>query len=51
VKRLGIADKWIEHGSQSELYAECGFDDNAVIAAVKEMLGDQKVRKGKRASA
>ena len=51
VKRLGIPDKWIEHGSQAELYAECGFDDKAVIAAVKEMLADRKGLKGKQASA
>ena len=38
VKRLGIPDRWIEHGSQKELYAECGFDDKALIAAVKEMV-------------
>ena len=38
VKRLGIPDKWIEHGSQKELYAECGFDEVALIASVKEML-------------
>jgi 1-deoxy-D-xylulose-5-phosphate synthase len=38
VKRLGIPDRWIEHGTQPELYAECGFDDVALIAAVKEML-------------
>lgn len=38
VKRLGIPDKWIEHGSQKELYAECGFDEAALVAAVKELL-------------
>jgi 1-deoxy-D-xylulose-5-phosphate synthase len=38
VKRLGIPDKYIEHGTQDELYAECGFDVNGMIAAVKEML-------------
>jgi len=38
VKRLGIPDRWIEHGTQPELYAECGFDDKALVAAVKEML-------------
>ncbi|MEO8068579.1 MAG: 1-deoxy-D-xylulose-5-phosphate synthase [Flavobacteriales bacterium] len=38
VKRLGIPDRWIEHGSQKELYAECGFDEVALVAAVKEML-------------
>jgi 1-deoxy-D-xylulose-5-phosphate synthase len=51
VMRLGIPDKWIEHGTQKELYAECGFDEAAVAAAVKELLAEQKASKGKRASA
>src|SRR4030095_8601590 len=38
VKRLGIPDRWIEHGSQKELYAECGCDDKALMGTVKEML-------------
>ena len=38
VKRLGIPDKFIEHGTQPELYAECGFDEAALMATVKEML-------------
>jgi 1-deoxy-D-xylulose-5-phosphate synthase len=38
VKRLGIPDKYIEHGTQDELYKECGFDVNGMIAAVNEML-------------
>ena len=38
MKRLGIPDRWIEHGSQKELYAECHFDEVALMAAVKEML-------------
>jgi len=38
VKRLGIPDRWIEHGTQNELYVECGFDEQAVAAAVREML-------------
>ena len=42
VKRLGIPDEFIEHGSQNELYAECNYDDKALVAAVGEMLG-QKV--------
>ena len=41
----------IEHGSQKELYAECGFDEAALIAAAKEMLAEQKSLKEKRASA
>lgn len=51
MKRLGIPDKWIEHGSQKELYAECGFDDKALIAAVKEMLPHHKAMMSTRVSA
>ncbi len=42
VKRLGIPDRWIEHGTQNELYAECGFDDKALVATVKEMMGEER---------
>ncbi len=51
VKRLGIPDRWIEHGTQPELYTECGFDDKALVAAVKEMLGEKPAVKGVQASA
>lgn len=42
VKRLGIPDKFIDHGEQKELYTECGFDANAIIATVKEMIEVKK---------
>ena len=45
VKRLGIPDAFIEHGTQAELYAECGFDDVALVAAVKEMLGAEGAKR------
>jgi 1-deoxy-D-xylulose-5-phosphate synthase len=51
IKRLGIPDRWIEHGTQPELYAECGIDDKALVAAVKEMLGEEKSSKGIKVSA
>ena len=51
MKRLAIPDKFIEHGTQPELYRECGIDDVAVVEAVKEMLGEQKSVKGIKASA
>ncbi len=38
VKRLGIPDKWIEHGEQSELWDECGFDVKAIVETAKEMV-------------
>jgi 1-deoxy-D-xylulose-5-phosphate synthase len=38
VKRLGIPDRFIEHGEQRELYAECGFDVAAISNAVRSMV-------------
>jgi 1-deoxy-D-xylulose-5-phosphate synthase len=38
VKRLGIPDAWIEHGTQDELYAECGYDETAIRNAVLEFV-------------
>jgi 1-deoxy-D-xylulose-5-phosphate synthase len=35
VKRLGIPDEYIEHGEQAELWAECGYDSNAIVEAVR----------------
>ena len=42
VKRLGIPDKFIEHGTQPELYNECHFDDKAIVETVKSLLGKQE---------
>ncbi len=42
VKRLGIPDKYIEHGTQDELYAECHYDRAAMVAAAIEMVGSKK---------
>ena len=38
VKRLGISDRVIEHGKQKELYAECGYDTNAIITTSVELI-------------
>jgi len=38
VKRLGIPDDIIEHGTQQELQAECGFDTQGIEKAVLKML-------------
>lgn len=37
VKRLGIPDKFIEHGTPQQLQQECGFYVDDVVKAVKEM--------------
>ncbi len=38
VKRLGVPDRFIEHGTQSELYKECGFDADSIYMTVKSMV-------------
>lgn len=38
IKRLGVPDKWVEHGTQEELYKECGFDKDGIIKTCKEIL-------------
>jgi 1-deoxy-D-xylulose-5-phosphate synthase len=38
VVRLGIPDTYIQHGTQQELWEECGFDTKAIVKTVKEML-------------
>ena len=38
VKRLGIPDAVIEHGEQSELFRECGFDTDGIVRAAVELM-------------
>jgi len=38
VKRLGIPDKFIDHGSQTQLYQECGYDTQGIVDAVKSLV-------------
>jgi 1-deoxy-D-xylulose-5-phosphate synthase len=38
VKRLGVPDAFIDHGSQAELYKECGYDADSIFEAVKSMV-------------
>jgi 1-deoxy-D-xylulose-5-phosphate synthase len=40
VKRLGIPDRFIEHGEQKELAAECHFDATAIKNAVRQFVGE-----------
>ncbi|WP_019946276.1 1-deoxy-D-xylulose-5-phosphate synthase [Hymenobacter aerophilus] len=39
VRRLGIPDRVVEHGSQDELYKECGFDVAGIATALRELGG------------
>jgi 1-deoxy-D-xylulose-5-phosphate synthase len=40
IKILGIPDLIVEHGTPKELQHECGFDAQAIINAVREMMKD-----------
>ena len=46
IKRLGIPDKYIEHGTQQELYKECGFDANSIADEVEKMVVKESKVKG-----
>lgn len=38
VVRLGIPDQYIHHGTQEELWADCGFDSISIIKTLEKML-------------
>lgn len=38
VVRLGIPDKYIHHGTQEELWTDCGFDAASIVKTTKKML-------------
>lgn len=38
IVRLGIPDKFIDHGTQKELYAECFYDMAAITETAKKMI-------------
>lgn len=42
--RLGIPDRLIEHGEQSELWAECGYDAFSIAEAVKKITVSRPTR-------
>ncbi len=39
VIRLGIPDAYINHGTQMELYKECGFDPESIAATAVKLVG------------
>jgi 1-deoxy-D-xylulose-5-phosphate synthase len=38
ITRLGVPNRFIEHGTQDELYHECGFDPAGICLAVRELM-------------
>ncbi|MFM7637355.1 MAG: 1-deoxy-D-xylulose-5-phosphate synthase [Crocinitomicaceae bacterium] len=45
VVRLGIPDEYIHHGTQEELWEDCGFDAKAIIGKIKTLLSIKEVDK------
>ena len=37
IVRLGIPDEYVHHGTQEELWEDCGFDAKAIVKAVEKM--------------
>jgi 1-deoxy-D-xylulose-5-phosphate synthase len=44
VKRLGIPDRFIEHGEPIELYEECGFSAEQIYSELRDMLTESKTK-------
>lgn len=42
IVRLGIPDQYIHHGTQKELWADCGFDTKSIVETVEKMMGIAK---------
>lgn len=45
IKRMGIPDRFIDHGEPKELYTECGFSENDIYNEVINILSDAKIKK------
>ncbi len=50
IKRMGIPDYFAEHGTQEELYRECGFDTRAILETIISMTGTTTGRSRVRSS-
>ncbi|MCW3805869.1 1-deoxy-D-xylulose-5-phosphate synthase [Plebeiibacterium marinum] len=38
IKKLGVPDRFVDHGTQTELQHECGFDKKSIYKTAKQML-------------
>ncbi len=41
IKRLGIPDEFIEHGTQQQQYNMCGFDEDSIIQNIYSLLSNK----------
>lgn len=44
VLRLGIPDKFINHGTQKQLYAACGYDGEGILRSIETLLATNTVK-------
>ena len=44
VNRLGIPNRFVEHGTQNELYRECGFDADGISRTILEIVTNRQKR-------
>jgi len=42
VIRLGIPDQYVHHGTQKELWEECGYDTQGIVKEIKRALSISK---------
>jgi 1-deoxy-D-xylulose-5-phosphate synthase len=45
VRRLGVPDTFVDHGTQAELYKECGFDADSIYHAIQSLVGQRLLSK------
>ena len=38
IVRLGIPDQYVHHGTQQELWADCGYDKTGIVKTIKQLL-------------
>ena len=42
IKRMGIPDYFVEHGTQQELWHECGYDAEGIRSAILNAVGNRQ---------
>ena len=41
IRRIGLPDRFVEHGSVDELYAECGMDNASIAQAIRQLAAER----------
>jgi 1-deoxy-D-xylulose-5-phosphate synthase len=42
--RIGLPDKFIDHGTQGELHKQFGVDPDGIALQIKTFCGDKRIR-------